>query len=332
MRQGSPHFIRRAWVIITILALLLALVITAPVSAATNRTEKCDPIASGLWAGVNLILDTNFGCKEKSANKNRTNQPNSTPKQPQKPQPSRYVALGDSVAAGIGLSPRTAGTDPACGTTNQAYPVRVANQLNIPHQNLACSGATAGDLVSEQHLSVTSRDIDPQLNQAFANGKPSLISVTAGANDTQWDAFLRKCYASECGTEADKAITTGLLTALELKLRYILNDINLRSNGKPPRVIFTGYYQPFANACAQQQTNVTRGELGWLSSQTRALNETIQDVVNDYSFARFAPVNFGGHELCSSEPWVQGVHAAAPFHPTARGQQAIANAVISQAR
>lgn len=332
MRQLSSHLIKRTWVLVTILALLLAVVIAAPVGAANARNEKCDPIASGLWAGVNLILETNFGCKEKAANKNHTNQPSNTPNQPPKPQPGRYVALGDSVAAGIGLSSPTSGTDPACGVTNQAYPVRVAKQLNIPHQNLACSGATAGDLVSEQHLSGTARDIEPQLSRAFAGGKPSLITVTAGANDTQWDSFLRKCYASQCGTGADKAISTGLLTALELKLHYILNEISLRSNGQPPRVIFTGYYHPFAKACAQQQTSVTGDELSWLDSQTRSLNRTIQDVVSDYSFARYAPVSFGGHELCSGNPWVQGVNAPAPFHPTARGQQAIANAVLNQTR
>lgn len=34
--------------------------------------------------------------------------------------------------------------------------------------------------------------------------------------------------------------------------------------------------------------------------------------------------DFAGHQLCTSQPYVQGLDAAAPFHPTATGQSAIA--------
>jgi hypothetical protein len=34
--------------------------------------------------------------------------------------------------------------------------------------------------------------------------------------------------------------------------------------------------------------------------------------------------DFTGHELCTPQPYVQGLGAAAPFHPTALGQLAIA--------
>ena len=34
--------------------------------------------------------------------------------------------------------------------------------------------------------------------------------------------------------------------------------------------------------------------------------------------------SFEGHELCSSQPYVQGLHDAAPLHPTAAGELAIA--------
>lgn len=331
MKTGFLRTRTRIFILAVILALLLAIITALPVRAASSGV-KCDPIASGLWAGVNLLLRTNYGCQDKPANRSQNNNQQSRNNTPPPQQRNKYVALGDSIAAGIGLSPRTAGTDRACGTTDQAYPAKVAQALGMPVQNLACSGATAGDLFTEQHLSGTSRDIEPQLPRAFAAGKPTLITVAAGANDTYWDYFLRKCYASSCGTATDEAVTDGLLTSLELKLEYVLRDINARSNGQPPRVIFTGYYQPFSTSCAQQQTNVSRTELRWLREQTRQLNQTIQDVVSDYSFALFVPINFGGHELCTTDPWVQGVNDAAPFHPTVRGQQAIANAVLGQLR
>ncbi len=34
--------------------------------------------------------------------------------------------------------------------------------------------------------------------------------------------------------------------------------------------------------------------------------------------------DFTGHELCTSQPYVQGLSAPAPFHPTVLGQLAIA--------
>jgi len=34
--------------------------------------------------------------------------------------------------------------------------------------------------------------------------------------------------------------------------------------------------------------------------------------------------DFAGHQLCTPQPYVQGLNDAAPFHPTAAGQLAIA--------
>ena len=34
--------------------------------------------------------------------------------------------------------------------------------------------------------------------------------------------------------------------------------------------------------------------------------------------------DFTGHALCDPEPYVQGLHASAPFHPNPAGQLAIA--------
>jgi lysophospholipase L1-like esterase len=240
--------------------------------------------------------------------------------------------LGDSIAAGIGLAPATANTDPACGVTDKAYPAVVAKRLGMAYQNLACSGATAGDLVTEQHLPNTSRDIEPQLDRAFAGGTPQLITITAGANDIYWTNFLRKCYATSCGTTFDDAAVRTLLATLRIKLNYDLASIQARSNGQPPRVVLTGYYQPFSPACIRQQTNVTQAEYTWLRTQMRMLNQTIQETVGNYTFARYAPLDFSEHRLCTTNPWVQNINDPAPFHPTAQGQRAIANAVLAQAR
>jgi hypothetical protein len=40
--------------------------------------------------------------------------------------------------------------------------------------------------------------------------------------------------------------------------------------------------------------------------------------------AASARPDFAGHRLCDPEPYMQGLHDAAPFHPTSAGELAIA--------
>lgn len=255
--------------------------------------------------------------------------PSSSTVSPSDASTSKYVALGDSVAAGLGLQ-RADDGDEACGLSSMAYGARVAASLQLSYTNLACSGATAGDLVTEQHLPDTSRDIEPQLDHAFANGIPQLMTITAGANDIQWSNFIRKCYAATCGTTTDKAAAKVLIAAMRLKLDYALNSIEERSDsGKTPQVVVTGYYKPFAKSCAKQQSRLMSKEISWLNDQTNALNQAITKAVAKHpKFARYAPVSFSGHELCTSTPWIQGLNDAAPFHPNETGQSKIAQVVL----
>jgi lysophospholipase L1-like esterase len=194
--------------------------------------------------------------------------------------------------------------------------------------NIACSGATAGDLFTVQ--GVSGPNIPAQLTTAFANGTPQLMTITAGANDIHWAAFLKKCAASTCGTASDSSIANIYMTVLKFKLHYALSSIQARSHGTPPTVVMTGYYNPVSAACNSIDARFTPSELAWFSGEVAALNQTIQNVSSQYSFARFAPVDFTGHDLCSADSWVQGLQDPAPIHPTAAGQAAIANAVLTK--
>lgn len=159
-------------------AIVAATVFMLPVQAASKDMQYCDSsIVSGIWRGVNGVFNTAYGCNSEQADTTQTSN-------------GEYVALGDSVAAGAGLQ-RNDASDPACSVSDKAYPKLVADKLSMPLRNIACSGATAGDLVSEQHLSGTRRDIEPQLDVAFTNGTPELMTITAGANDFYWQYFAR---------------------------------------------------------------------------------------------------------------------------------------------
>lgn len=334
--------------LIRLLALAIAFIMPlTTVSSASAQSSLGDRISSvsqsiwqGLWAGSN---------GEISSSVNRPQQPAATT--PSRPATTpaasgNYVALGDSVAAGVGLP--GAAQVPAdysrCGRTTQAYPYIVARQRNLALNHIACSGATAGDLYTKQRSG--SPNLPSQLSTAFANGKPSLITITAGANDAHWDYFLRYCYSSDCangnvaiaanqGCIPDRLSTISTsnlancyLAAMQLKLIGAFWAIQQYSGGNPPTTIVTGYYNPVSAACTAKYPSVTQAEVAWLNAEFAALNTTIRQAAEQYPFVRFVPVDFTGHDICSSDPWIQGLGDRQPFHPTTRGQQQIAASVL----
>lgn len=311
-------------------ALALSLVISG--LAAGHASAQSSGSASGmvqcsLWAGSNFDLEGGLACNGTSSS--------SLPPVISSSKPAtnnhsgRYAALGDSLAAGLGLPAASNATsqDKRCGRSPQAYPYQVANarQLTLIHQ--ACSGAKAGDLFTKQRVS--GPNPKAQLNAVFAQGTPELITISAGANDARWASFIRTCYATNCAKKSTTVAANALLISLQAKLYYLFYSIESRSGGVPPQVVVTGYYNPVSAACGNQQTRVTPEEIAWLTTETNALNKTLQDVSSHYAFVKFVPVNFTGHDICSATPWVQGVNDKAPFHPTAKGQQVIGQAVLN---
>lgn len=239
-----------------------------------------------------------------------------------------YAALGDSVAAGLGL-PLPANADAsttACGRSSQGYPNLVTSSMNLSLLNVSCSSTTMGDLLTSENVGGVEQS--PQLDQAFAHGTPKVISITSGANDIEWSFFLKQCYVTNCADMTNTVAVNGLLVALQAKMLATLSSIQARSHGTPPRTVVTGYYQPVSTACVQQSNGqLTSAEVQWIQGATNALNQTLKQTTQQFSFARFAPVSFAGHDACSSNPWVQMINAPAPFHPTAQGQQVIARDV-----
>ncbi len=283
-------------------------------SRAEATTGNSNAIRCGLWTGANFQLSASESCPS-----------NSEPI----PQTNKYVALGDSVAAGLGLDELVdaPAEDVRCGRTGQSYATTVARELQLTLTHAACSGATAGDLVTKQ--GVSGPNITAQLDTAFSGGIPKLITITAGANDVHWDEFIRLCYQTNCATRTATAGAEAYLYALKLKLNYALNSVEQRSNGStPPIVIITGYYNPISTPCVDDQ-RITAAEVDWVSVRTEQLNNLLENTAKNYSFVRFAPVEFSGHDICSADSWVQGADDAAPLHPTAKGQTVIAESVLA---
>lgn len=278
-----------------------------------------------------LLAEGDNTTKHPSATGHTHHRHPSKPKKTQAPPaptaaPVQYAALGDSIAAGLGV-PDPTDSDGHCGRSSGSYVNEVANFRGLAVSNFACEGAKMGDLISKQ--SVRGPNLPPQLDGAFAGGTPELITITAGANDVRWQDFLRKCYAATCGTSRDTRVASSLIATLGVKTQLVLQDIQQRSSGSPPEVILTGYYLPLSEACAQVEPRLTLEEISWINDQTTQLNQTLENAASQSGLATFVPIDFTGHDICSSDPWVQMLDDPAPFHPTLEGQHAIARAVIN---
>lgn len=147
-----------------------------------------------------------------------------------------YFALGDSVASGHGLSDG----GPPCRQSAEAYPWLVLQKLQTQYdvQNsgspeswfFACSGATTATL-------------ERQVNQVINkwSGRPTLVSITVGANDFDWANIFgfskRLCTDEEIFRKWVKTITSSIELRLASSLRRLLSRPNVE-------VILTDYYNP----------------------------------------------------------------------------------------
>jgi lysophospholipase L1-like esterase len=235
-----------------------------------------------------------------------------------------YVALGDSVAAGVGL--KTDSDSSACNRTDQSYPVVLARNLNYSVKNLACSGATLSEgILGKQD--VNKLLVAPQIEQLFALPRPDVVTITIGANDAQWTSIIAKCYTGVCGSDADTAAINDRLATVTSNIQKMLVAINDHYKNNPPPIVLTSYYQvfPVTSVTCTDLKNIDQSELTWGRQQQAAIGGAVESAVKNYPFATYAPIDFTGHELCSSDPWVQGISDKQPYHPTEAGQAAIAS-------
>ena len=234
------------------------------------------------------------------------------------------VVLGDSTAAGAGLPWVTdpSAIDRACGRSSESYAADLASANDWKAVNLACDSATVrqgvlGDQVENGQL------VPAQIASASEVPHASVVIVSVGADDLQWAPILEICAATgTCDNRASAAYFQQKLHAFSADYLQLL--IRLGSLPGHPQVIINQYYDPFGSdlSCITSR-GLTAAKVSTLDSWLGALNKVLAKGAAEFGFLAPQP-SFAGHQLCSKEPYVQGLTASAPFHPTALGQLAIA--------
>ena len=223
---------------------------------------------------------------------------------------NKYVALGDSYAAGQG------GGDyvDSCLQSPNGYPalldaVKGTNLL----RNVSCSLATTGTVTTTQLSSL--------------NRGTTLVTLTVGGNDLNVAGVAAACASADpvaCGN----AISTAgaLIYSGELTARLADTYARVAAAAPNAHVVVTGYpllFAPSANPLIAQ-----------LNGATMLLNQTIHGVVAQAQAIRpnssieYVDVSaaFAGHGIGDVDSWV---YFAGPdaFHPTPAGYQAYAAAI-----
>ena len=236
----------------------------------------------------------------------------------------QVVVIGDSTAAGAGLAPLpgSSGTTRACGRSSDSYAddLSVANGWKV--LNLACDGATIshGLLGPQDH---DGQVLPPQFGQAERATQASAIIVSVGADDLDWAATVKYCAVTpNCNDRATTAYFQQLLASFSKNYLDLLS--RLAALPGHPQVIINRYYNPFGpQPGCLSRAGLTAANLHTLTSRLETLNDVLARGAAQFNFSSPQP-DFSGHQLCTPQPYVQGLDAAAPFHPTVLGQLAIA--------
>jgi lysophospholipase L1-like esterase len=103
-----------------------------------------------------------------------------------------YVALGDSFAAGYGLSPATKKPVSGCHQSSENYPHRVARALGLKLTDVTCSGAVTADVIARAQKTDSGR---APVQLAALGSRTRVVTLTIGGNDLGFFTTATSCIA-----------------------------------------------------------------------------------------------------------------------------------------
>jgi lysophospholipase L1-like esterase len=230
-----------------------------------------------------------------------------------------YLALGDSLAVGVGGSP-------GHGYVADILAAERARLPGLLGQNLACSGATTTSMLSGGGCTY------PQGTQTAAAvaflqshpGQVAFITIDIGAND------ISGCFA---GGVIDQACAQAKVAVVQTNLASILSQ--LRSAGGSVPVVGMTYYDPFLaywvagnQAAATQSQQATASGNAVITAVYTAAGAQVGDVQGAFDSANY---NLTGTYNATMVPqnvanicaWTQ-MCTSSDIHPNDMGHQVIA--------
>ncbi|KAA1379865.1 SGNH/GDSL hydrolase family protein [Aeromicrobium fastidiosum] len=243
----------------------------------------------------------------------------------------RYVALGDSAAAGPIILPQRAGSP--CFRSERNFATATAAALDVrAFTDVTCSSATVDNMTVPQ-------DSEPPQLDAL---RPDTTLVTLGpigANDAGIVSTVTGCLVPGC-KERDGRTVHDRIDAIRPELAATLAAIKARSPKAAIVVVGYGLYVP-AGGCPLTQP-VTPSDADYVQGLVNHTNDVLLEA-SRAAGATFADLRTTSgaldHTACApaGQRWLEGVvpaslDGAIPFHPTALGMSAYSATVAAAAR
>ncbi len=262
------------------------------------------------------------------------------PTESQAPAENLYVALGDSFVS----APLVPTTDMSSGCLRSSsnYPHQVVEQLpDYDLVDVSCSGANSTSMIGVQ---ITG---DTQQLPQFDSLTPETDLVTLGIGGNDFNLFASLMFTclqaaeqdpegSPCrdAQEAAPAGITLLGNARKIQDRVEAITLGIQDRAPDARVIVVNYPQfvPSKGSCPERLP-LAPGDYPFVLSINKALSDAVTaggkaggaEIVDAYTASK-------GHDICSDEPWVNGIetqaNAALALHPFLAEQTAVADLIL----
>jgi lysophospholipase L1-like esterase len=253
-----------------------------------------------------------------------------------------YVALGDSYTSGP-LIPHQTGNPAGCLRSTDNYPSLVAGALGaVSFTDASCAGATTADMTAQQAVA---GGANPPEADALSAGT-TLVTIGVGGNDVGFASIIITCsglsYSRPSGSPCENFYTAGgtdrlaeMISATGPKVAALLAAIHQRA--PQARVLLVGYPDilPNAGLGCWPVVPIARGDVPYLRGVELRLNAMLaaEAVANNATYVDTYSDSIG-HDFCqpTAVKWVEGLvptSPAAPVHPNALGEQAMAQQVLA---
>ncbi|MEY8210149.1 SGNH/GDSL hydrolase family protein [Corynebacterium sp. MNWGS58] len=258
-----------------------------------------------------------------------------------------YVALGDSFASMGSREDGGAGDDDArgaeaafCRRSQDNYPRALSELLNVESVvDRSCQGAIIDNLSGQR----AAGDIEiPAQMQAFGevDAPVDLVTLTIGGNDIGFGEMvwcaqnaMQTHEPSNCSAYLDRKVAHET-KVVEDRLDQVFQEI--RTRAPQARIVATGYLPLLgvADDCAEIAA-ISGTDRAWLQSVTHQLNQAAANAAQRRGAEFVLPAHVDKHTVCAEpeQRWVDLTGAETgsyPFHPTAAGQRAMAEAIRDQ--
>jgi GDSL-like Lipase/Acylhydrolase family len=249
-----------------------------------------------------------------------------------------WVGLGDSYAAGP-LIPNQELDPLGCLRSDHNFAHVAAAQPGQSLRDVSCSGATTDDMTAPQD--VTPGPNPPQFDALTASTRT--VTLQIGGNDIGFTEIIENCAsASPFGHPCrDKYVVNGRdnladrIAATAPKVAAVLQGVHARSPQARVFVVDYAAILPETGSGCWPTVPLAWNDVPYLRGVEKGLNAMLaqQASANGATFVDDYTASIG-HDACkpSSTKWVEPLlptHAAAPFHPNARGEAGIAQVVAA---